>query len=323
MDELLTPPPADVGPPETADDDPRLGHLIASDPAELKDAKGPDRPAAVLVGFPSDEGVRRNGGRPGAAEAPTELRRRLYGLTPDARTGGGRMERLLRRTLDAGDVRVTGDVEADQERLGEVVGRWLSEGAFVVVLGGGHETAFGHFLGHVAAGLEPEILNWDAHPDVRPVGEGGAHSGSPFRQALLHPSGACRGYTVAGLLPHAVSAAHRRFLEERGCEVVWRARIGASTPDELFGGLSDPALASFDLDAVDQAWAPGVSAPAAGGLDPEVWLAAAEAAGRAEQVRSVDVVELNPRFDPDGRTARLAAVTVWRLLRGLADRQAG
>lgn len=318
MDELLTPPPADVGPPETADDDPRLGHLIATDPADLEDPKGP---RAVLVGFPSDEGVRRNGGRPGAAEAPAEIRRRLFGLTPDPRTEGG-MERLLRRTLDAGDVRVTGDVEADQERLGEVVGGWLSEGAFVVVLGGGHETAFGHFLGHVEAGLEPEILNWDAHPDVRPVGESGAHSGSPFRQALLHSSGACRGYRVAGLLPHAVAAAHRRFLEQQGCRVRWRDETGPSTPVELFGELSDPALTSFDLDAVDQAWAPGVSAPAAGGLEPGVWLAAAEAAGRAEQVRSVDVVELNPRFDPDGRTARLAAVTVWRVLRGLAARTA-
>lgn len=319
MDELLTPPPANVGPPETADDDPRLGHLIATDPAGLEDATGPE---AVLVGFPSDEGVRRNGGRPGASEAPAEIRRRLYGLTADPRTEGG-MERLLRRTLDAGDVRVTGDVEADQEQLGEVVGRWLSEGAFVMVLGGGHETAFGHFLGHVEAGLEPEILNWDAHPDVRPVGEGGSHSGSPFRQAFLHPSGACRGYTVAGLLPHAVSAAHLRFLEENGCEVVWRESVDASTPVELASGLADPALVSFDLDAVDQAWAPGVSAPAAGGLEPGVWLAAAEAAGRAGKVRSVDVVELNPRFDPDGRTARLAAVTVWRVLRGLADRTAG
>jgi formiminoglutamase len=319
VDELLTPPPADVGLPETADDDPRLGHLIRTDPADLEDAEGPE---AVLVGFPSDEGVRRNGGRPGASKAPVEIRHRLYGLTPDPRTEGG-MERLLRRTVDAGDVRVTGDVEADQERLGRVLGEWLSEGTFVVVLGGGHETAFGHFLGHMEAGFEPEILNWDAHPDVRPVGEGGAHSGSPFRQALLHPSGACRGYTVAGLLPHAVSAAHRRFLEKEGCRVRWRDETGPATPTELFGALSGPTLASFDLDAVDQAWAPGVSAPAAGGLDSGVWLAAAEAAGRSPAVRSVDVVELNPRFDPDGRTARLAALTVWRLLRGLADRQAG
>lgn len=314
MDELLK--PVDVEVPETGEDDPRLGHLLGTD------VDPPERAAAVLVGFPSDEGVRRNGGRPGASEGPERMRRRLYGLTPDPRPES-RMSRLLRRTVDAGDVRVTSDVEADQERLGRVAGRFLSEGAFVVILGGGHETAYGHFLGHLQAGLEPEIVNWDAHPDVRPLRGGRAHSGSPFRQALDHPSGACRGYSVAGLLPHAVSAAHLRFLRERGCPVLWRDEVDGTTPPELFGGLSDPALASFDLDAVDQAWAPGVSAPAAGGLNPRVWLAAAEAAGRTSAVRSADVVELNPRFDPDGRTSRLAAVTVWRILRGLADRTAG
>ena len=52
---------------------------------------------------------------------------------------------------------------------------------------------------------------------------------------------------------------------------------------------------SFDLDAVSEAEAPGVSAPT---------------------VSSADVVELNPTVDRDGQTARLAAVTVWWLLRG-------
>jgi Arginase family len=62
-------------------------------------------------------------------------------------------------------------------------------------------------------------------------------------------------------------------------------------------------------------------------LDPDgqrpgsLWLAAAEAAGAKPLVRSADVVELNPAYDLDGRTARLAALTVWRLLRGVASRR--
>lgn len=79
-------------------------------------------------------------------------------------------------------------------------------------------------------------------------------------------------------------------------------------------------MVSFDLDAVDQAYAPGVSAPATGGLDVDVWLHAAFEAGCNPEVASMDVVELNPRFDPDGRTARLAALTVWTFLRGLSER---
>jgi formiminoglutamase len=78
---------------------------------------------------------------------------------------------------------------------------------------------------------------------------------------------------------------------------------------------------SFDLDAVHQAEAPGVSAPNPSGLRSELWLQAAYAAGRTAAVTSADVVELNPRVDRDGQTARLAALTVWWLLRGRAERR--
>jgi formiminoglutamase len=79
-------------------------------------------------------------------------------------------------------------------------------------------------------------------------------------------------------------------------------------------------MVTFDLDALDQSHAPGVSAPAAGGLSQDLWLHAAYWAGRSPTVTSIDVVELNPTVDVDDRTARLAALTVLEVLRGLTDR---
>lgn len=304
--------PPSVAPPETAPDDPRLGRWLARG-AELS-----EETRVALVGFPSDEGVRRNGGRPGAAEAPDALRRALYGLTPEPREPvADAMTALLERTRDLGDVPVTGVVEEDQERLAGVVAGLLERGVVPVILGGGHETAFGHFLAYARAGLGVEVLNWDAHPDVRPTGETGAHSGSPFRQALEHPSAACRGYGVAGLQPRSVARSHLSYLRERGAAVTWKEET-AGAVGRIVGGLSGPAMVSFDLDAVDRAHAPGVSAPATDGLGPGTWLEAAERVGRSPAVTSVDVVELNPRFDRDGQTASLAAATVWRFLRGRA-----
>src|SRR5690606_18681010 len=164
------------------------------------------------------------------------------------------------------------------------------------------------------------ILNWDAHADVRPLKEGQAHSGSPFRQALRHQSRRCRRYTVAGLHPWRVAEAHRRFIETHGGEAV---PLDALTGERVAGlavRTEGPAMATFDLDAVDAALAPGVSAPGVGGMDAGRWLFAAEACGRSPAFASFDVVELNPRFDVDGRTATLAALTVWHVLRGLAAR---
>jgi len=90
--------------------------------------------------------------------------------------------------------------------------------------------------------------------------------------------------------------------------------------EQIYARCENATLVSFDLDAVDQAVAPGVSSPAAGGISVHVWLHAAYTAGRCGTVGSMDIVELCPPLDPDGRTARLAARTVWEFLRGVAAR---
>ncbi len=293
-------------------DDPRLGDLLG------RGVAAGEAPRAVLLGFPTDEGVRRNGGRPGSARGPAEIRRWLARLTPDARDTA-RFSQLLARTADLGDIALTGNLDADQATLGEVVAGQLRLGRFVIVLGGGHETAFGHFLGYAIAKQHPEILNWDAHPDVRPLRDRLAHSGSPFRQAIEHPTRTLRRYVVAGLQPHTVAAAHLEYVRRHG-RALFRDEVTAGLADELYGELTTPAMVSFDLDAVDAAHAPGVSAPCIGGFDPATWLGLAFRAGRTPAVRSADLCELNPAFDLDGRTARLAALTVWHLLRGLAAR---
>jgi arginase family enzyme len=127
---------------------------------------------------------------------------------------------------------------------------------------------------------------------------------------------------VAGLQPHAVARAHVDLVTTRGGQAVFAGQLTPERLRALFTGLRAPALVSFDLDAVDQAFAPGVSAPAARGLSPERWLEAAFLAGRSPAVTSVDLAELNPALDRDDQAARLAAVTVWEILRGLATRPA-
>ena len=304
--------PPNLGPLDTATDDPRVGHLLGTG------LRGSDTPAAVILGFPSDEGVRRNGGRVGAAMGPSAIRSALYRLTPDPRSQS--FGDLLVRTRDLGDLEVSGDVESDQQNLGDAIAPYIRENTFVVVLGGGHEASYGHFLGYVRAGEKPEILNWDAHADVRELAGGKAHSGSPFRQALQDPSGACRRYTVAGLQPHVVAREHVAFVEQHG-RVVWRNDISPERIAQLYRSSDHPTLVSFDLDAVSESEAPGVSAPTPAGLTSDLWLEAAYLAGRSAAVSSADVVELNPVVDHHGRTARLAALTVWWLLCGRAERR--
>lgn len=297
--------PASVSLPALSTDDVRVGHLLGS---------SEEPPLVVIVGFPSDRGVALNGGRPGAAEGPAAIRNAFYRLTP------GSAAALYKRVVDAGDVQVSGDVAADQEVLAATLAPHLKAGTICVTLGGGHETAYGHYLAHVANDVAPSIVNWDAHADVRKPVDGVPTSGSSFYLALQHETHPTPDYTVAGLLPHSVSAAHVEVLHERGCTHLWRADVDGATIDEIYMAGSGPTMVSFDLDVVDQAYAPGVSAPAAGGLDVQTYLHAAYGAGLSNLVSSIDISELCPRYDRDGQTARLAALTLWNFISGCSVR---
>ncbi len=305
--------PSTVPIPDSKPDDPRIGNLLGGAVSRPEEAE------CIIAGFPVDEGVRRNGGRAGAAHGPEAIRRCLYKMTPDTRQFEASV-RYLERVVDLGDIESIGDLEADQFALGAALAPHLARGATVIVLGGGHETSFGHFLGYASAGLRVQVLNWDAHPDVRPLVDGKGHSGSPFRQILQHESNCCTGYIAAGLNPHSTARAHLDFLAERGCQFLFRDAVSAVKVQELTWALQDNAFVTFDLDALPQVIAPGVSAPNADGLALELWLLAAELAGMSSAVRSLDVVELCPAYDRDDQTARIAALTIWRFWSGRLSR---
>jgi len=285
--------------------------VTASD--ELRAAAPGRKPAAVL-GFSSDEGVRRNQGRTGAAAAPAALRKALGPLA----------FHLDRPVADAGDVVVSGeDLEAGQERLGRVLAALLDAGHQTVVLGGGHETAYASYLGvsasaAVQTGQRLGVLNLDAHFDLRdePV----ASSGTPFLQMARAEADAGREfrYAVAGIsepnntrvLFDTADKLGVRYLLDEDCEP-------NRVQDFVAGFLAeiDVLYLTIDLDVLPAAVAPGVSAPAAYGVPLPVISAVCRQVARSGKLLHLDVAELNPAFDIDGRTARTAARLIDTLLR--------
>jgi formiminoglutamase len=304
-------PPSDLA---RRPDDPRLGEFVTFWSADLAGLPA-DTPA--VVGFPQDEGVRRNGGRVGAAAAPAEIRRWLYRLVPFAASP---------RLIDLGDVVCDADLAASQARLGAVVAAVLRAGGVPVVLGGGHETAFGSYLGYALANRDVGIINIDAHLDVRPTVGGLGHSGSPFRQALEHPGrplpGAC--YACLGAQPFSVSGQHAHWLAERGGRIRWAGEVQGRLESFFLAeheALQERGCAvqlSIDADVVRAADVPGVSAPNPLGLDGREVARLAYRAGTLPGVAGLELVEINPAMDIDGRSARWGALVVWHFLAGRA-----
>lgn len=268
----------------------------------------------MILGFPQDEGVRRNGGRAGAAEAPAEIRRWLYRLVAID---------LPSPLVDLGDLDAGPDLEADQRALAETVRDLLRLGAVPIVLGGGHETAYGVYLGHALAGHDVGVVNLDAHLDVRPPLDGLGHSGSPFRQAMEceRPLPGHR-YVCLGAQPFSVSRTHLDFVRSRGGVVRWRDEVAGRLAErfvEVMGSMPSVHL-SIDADVVTAADVPGVSAPNPAGLSGVEVGECARLAGRLPLVSGLELVEVNPRFDLDGRSSRWAAMVVWNFLVGLSER---
>lgn len=293
-----------------------------SDDPKLKDFIGrvsTGEASCRLIGFPSDEGVQRNGGRPGASGAPESIYGQLLKLTPHA-AHIEQHTKLLKQTGAMEQHECTGELSKDQIMLGENVSKTLKMGQIPVILGGGHETSFGHFLGYAEAGQPVHIVNIDAHTDVRMLNNGLPHSGSPFRQAIEHESGRCRSYNVYGLNAASVSADHLNYVKQQGDAAFEQSVTEEGVLNRLNLFDESPIMVTMDMDVVRHSDAPGVSAPNSSGISKELWLKLAYGFGNHPKVASFDLCEVNPEFDRDHQTVKLAALTVWYFLLGVALR---
>lgn len=292
-------------------DDPRISDLIEKNTG----------PGMDLIGFPSDEGVERNGGRVGASAAPELIVEAFYKLTPHPAYFDIH-KRLISSSQRLQMVPKTTSMENHQKALGEKVAKSLQQGRYPVILGGGHETAFGHFLGYTQQMESVSIVNIDAHADVRPFKNEKAHSGSPFRQTWEHPSGKLDAYYVLGLNPASCAAQHLQFVSDCG-GYGFESQLSREQLEVTLHEVQSPqVMATMDMDVVHQAEAPGVSATNASGIPASLWLDLAHHFGKHPRVTSLDISEVNPRFDRDQATVKLAALTIWQFSLGLAMRTA-
>ncbi|HEL0091702.1 TPA: arginase family protein, partial [Streptococcus equi subsp. zooepidemicus] len=93
-----------------------------------------------IIGFKSDKGVYINNGRVGAVEGPTAIRSQIAKLPWHWGTNV--------TVYDVGNIDGPNhSLEELQESLSQAIQRMYQLGIQPIVLGGGHGTAYGHYLG--------------------------------------------------------------------------------------------------------------------------------------------------------------------------------
>lgn len=256
----------------------------------------------ALLGLPDDTGVRLNHGRPGAAGGPTAFRAALARFGAAAGATGP-----LPRVYDAGDVRPGRSLDETHARVTAATATLVRAGLFPVAVGGGHDLTFPFVRAVAQRWPRPTGVYFDAHLDVRET----PGSGMSFRR-LVEDCGV-PALHLHGFRPLVNSRAHLAWFTRNGGRVHEpSARPALPRARALF--------ASFDLDVLDAAHAPGVSAANPAGWTPREAAAWVRLCGATRSVRCFDLMELNPAHDPDGRTARVAAHLFLSFLEGFATR---
>lgn len=267
-----------------------------------------DRYDAVLVGEPYDGAVI---GTRGASAGPSAIRAALAATkTHHFATGPvGNLGDLGDVVLGESDSVV--DVQATIERETAFL---HSASVFPVFIGGDNSLTVPNVSPLLDAG-SVGVVNLDAHLDCREVREEPS-SGTPYRQLLER---GLESVAVLGARHFETSAPYHEYLTDNGGEVIPAPTVGRnpeSAADRALEALGDVdhIYISLDLDVLDAAAAPGVSAPTPGGLSSRELFTILSHLAPDERVAGFEVVECAPPLDRDSATVRIAARAIAHVL---------
>lgn len=263
----------------------------------------------VLHGFAVDEGVRRNKGRVGAKDAPDIIRQNMTNFPVI------QPEFVLR---DFGNVYCEDQyLEKAQAELAQKVGQALMSGGKSVVLGGGHEVMYAHYQGLKNAYPDRRIgiINIDAHFDNRePDRAVGTSSGTGFWQ--IAQEGDLNSLHI-GIQKNSNTLKLFDTAHQFGMQYILADELYFENLPKLYEQL-DAFMSAVDIlyltvcmDTFNAAIAPGVSAASYNGIFADAaFMHLYRRILDSVKLRALDVAEVNPDYDHDNRTARLAASLV-------------
>ncbi len=278
----------------------------------------------ALVGIPYDGGTSY---RPGARYGPRAIRDQSSLIRPwHPVLKVAPFEQL--RVADYGDVDVAPiSIERAMAAVEQEIGGIVAHGATPLAAGGDHSVTL-PILRAVAKRYGPVgLVHFDAHPDTWDEYFGSKYfHGTSIRRAVEEQLIDPRRTIQVGIRGPLYSAEDFDFHARHGLEVIRIEEVREQGIPRVASRLTRlagrPVYCSFDIDAVDPAYAPGTGTPEVGGLTSYEALALVRGLRGLDLVGG-DVVEVSPLYDGPGQiTALLAANLLFELLCLLATQRA-
>ncbi len=260
-----------------------------------KDLTGAD---LAVTGVPFDMGVTN---RPGARFGPRAIRE-ASALQPYDPPWGWGFDPLSEFSIFD-----QGDMAFDYAKVAEVPGRieahiagFLEAGVPVLTLGGDHYVTLPILRAQAAKHGSLSVIQFDAHSDLWPDDDPdridhGTFMYKAVREGLVDPA---RSVQI-GIRTVCDDVLGMQQIDARTCHERGPDWAGARAREIVLG---HPTYVTFDIDALDPAFAPGTGTPVWGGLAS--WQAAAMLRDLAGiDLVGADVVEVAPHYDATGATA--------------------
>ncbi|PWE31405.1 agmatinase [Maritimibacter sp. 55A14] len=277
------------------------------------DAAGLD---ACFVGVPMDIGTSN---RSGTRHGPRQIRAESCMLRPyNMATGAAPFEHL--QVADIGDVAInTFDLKKTVGIIAQAFDAILAAGAVPLTLGGDHTLTWPILRAMKARHGPVALIHVDAHADINEhmFGEPAAH-GCPFRRAweegcLVDDKVFQIGLRGTGYAPEDFDWGRDRGWTVIQAEECWHRSLAPLIADIRARIGETPVYLSFDIDALDPAFAPGTGTVEIGGLT--IWQGLELVRGCAGlNLVGADLVEVSPPYDPSGNTALVAANLLYEML---------
>lgn len=270
----------------------------------------------VIWGVPFDLAVSN---RPGARFGPAAIRRAsaIFDGDPQYPSGRDPFEHLA--AIDYGDCALPrGDLAGCRAAIEAEATRIVESGAHCLTMGGDHFITLPLLRAHAKRHGPMGLLQFDAHQDTWDDGAGAISHGSfvleALREGLVDPARSIQiGIRTVAPRDGGIAMIDAYRAAEMGVSALAeaiRARLG-----------DGPSYLTFDIDALDPAFAPGTGTPVAGGMS------SSEAMRLLWALRDVpfcgmDVVEVSPPYDHAEMTAIAGATIMQHHLQALALRRA-
>ncbi|ARU62829.1 formimidoylglutamase [Tumebacillus avium] len=266
----------------------------------------------------------------GASTTPAAIRTAFKSFTTYSLEYGVDLQTLPVRDLGDIAMHVTDNAESHRRIEESLRALYQKQPDLIpIIFGGDHSITCPSMKAFVDRhpGKKVGIIHFDAHHDVRNFEDGGVSNGTPFRGIL--ESGIVSGKNIVQIgirgfmnskpyhdyvTGHGVTVFTARDVHRQGMEAILTQAL------EIAGDGTDVLYVSFDVDVIDQAYAPGCPAIGTGGMNPWDAMDALHRLGTLPQVQGLDFVCIDPTVDVRNVTSRLAVQFMLTFLAGVSQR---